>query len=107
MSTIRYTHLRNTRPVLNYADHTFTLVPTTKGGVTVAWTYDDTNRRLTYNASICSMKDNFCRRIGRAIASGRLVSDRDTKVVPYKDISGEDRSPSYKEVNQYLASVVI
>lgn len=99
-NTIRYTHLRKKKMVL---------VPTTeisvKGGATVAWEYDDEGKRIIYKASLCSERDNFCRKTGRMIAAGRL-SKGDSCAISYEEITGTDKSPSYKEVNNYLAGVL-
>jgi hypothetical protein len=112
MSTIRYTHLRNTTPHFRPVKDCFTpsgsqlfsrsLTFNTKGGATVAWLYDDEKKQVVYNVSGCSMKDNFCRRIGRAIASGRLLTGKDTKVVDYKNVTDKGQAPSYKEINEYF-----
>lgn len=46
--------------------------PTNSGGVTIA--YKDEGSKLRVAFSRCNWKDNFCRRIGRNIATGRLRS---------------------------------
>lgn len=46
------------------------LVPSNKGGATVA--YEEIDGNLHFAVAVCSDRDNFCRRIGRAVASGRL-----------------------------------
>lgn len=56
---LRYIHLRN-----RYDGY---LMPT--GGMTIA--YDVDGDRVFYAVAQCSVKDNFSRRIGRRVASGR------------------------------------
>ena len=41
-----------------------------KGGATVA--YDVVDGVVQFAVAICSTRDNFCRRIGRAVSEGRL-----------------------------------
>lgn len=42
----------------------------TKGGTTIAYDFSDTE--IKYGVAECSRRDNYCRKIGRAIAGGRL-----------------------------------
>lgn len=62
----RYTHYRLLRP--QGALHE-------KGGLTLAYmSYTvDCRRCLLTTAAVCSRGDNFCRAIGRRVASGRLT----------------------------------
>lgn len=46
--------------------------PTNTGGITIA--YQDEGEKLRVAFSRCHWNDNFCRRIGRNIATGRLAS---------------------------------
>lgn len=44
----------------------------TKGGITYAIEVDDNDIVLNVAAAVCHPKDNFCKAIGRTIATGRL-----------------------------------
>ena len=46
-----------------------------RGGFTVAWFLYE-NGTIEWNDALCNPKDNFSRKIGRSIASGRLVSNK-------------------------------
>lgn len=65
---IKYIHLRRYDPEGN-------LLP--KGGATIAYIIDYDNsadcRKLDYKIARCNYKDVFSRKIGRAIASGRML----------------------------------
>lgn len=43
-----------------------------KGGLTVAYTFNETESVITYDYADCSTKDHYNRKIGAAIAAGRL-----------------------------------
>ena len=45
-----------------------------KGGVTHVQLLDDDGELLREAISVCSIKDNFCRKLGRKIALGRVNS---------------------------------
>lgn len=47
------------------------ILPT--GGLTVAEVRDE-NGRIVYATAHCSNKDQFCKRLGRAIATGRALA---------------------------------
>jgi hypothetical protein len=61
MSEIHYVHLRQKQEDGSLDVH---------GGATIAYIADDTT--ITCSLARCNVKDNFCRRVGRAIATGRL-----------------------------------
>ena len=44
------------------------------GGVTHVQLFDDSGELLREAISVCSIKDNFCRKLGRKIALGRVNS---------------------------------
>jgi hypothetical protein len=46
-----------------------------RGGFTVAYFVYE-NGTIEWNYALCNPSDNFSRKIGRSIASGRLVSNR-------------------------------
>lgn len=100
---IRFTHIR---AVIDPA-----LGPLAKGGATVAWKYDDENKRIVYSTALCSAKDNFCRRTGRAVSAGRLKRSLldffATNFVPYASLTTRDNGPSFKEVANYFFDTVI
>lgn len=60
-----------------------------RGGMTFAWEVKDDG--LSVGVSICSLNDNFCRRIGRSVADGRVNwhwKNEDFKKIPTnKDIA--------------------
>lgn len=55
-----------------------------KGGKTICY-HEDEEGNIWYAIAKCSSKDNFCRRIGREVSSGRL------RVLDMKQISKEER----------------
>lgn len=58
MDDVRYVYVRNiTRPV------------------TIAYMFDDKDEQIVYNFAECSKKDQFIKSVGRAVATGRLLSD--------------------------------
>lgn len=52
------------------------------GGFTVAYRFNDAYGHYEYAMSRCSPEDNFCRKIGRVKAEGRLRSPRYLKHAP-------------------------
>ena len=65
--------------------------------VTVAYLFDDEKARIAYNHAVCGDKDAFSRKVGRAVASGRLeknVPARGNKFIPYAQV-GVDGMPKY------------
>lgn len=44
-----------------------------KGGTTIAYDFDPVTRIALYSVAHCSKKDNYCKRIGRDVATGRLI----------------------------------
>lgn len=53
----------------------FNVPLSTKGGKTLCYREDDQGN-IIYAIAKCSMKDNFCRRIGREVSLGRFNSGK-------------------------------
>lgn len=71
--SLRYIHLR----VHDLSNHNAT--PDVKGGATIAYeirTAPPLIPVVVYYIAKCNMKDNFCKKIGRQIAGGRLMSGK-------------------------------
>ncbi len=68
-----------------------TSVVSGKGGMTVAYR-EVMPGLMEYTWAACNIKDNFCRKIGRDISSGRLLHDKGVEVF----------HGSYKEFLAYL-----
>lgn len=75
MTNIQFLHIRP-----RHLDGTFM----TKGGTTYAFTQNDDGSFSVAEAR-CHWNDNFCRRIGRAISSGRLKAGKGVMHVPAHD----------------------
>lgn len=60
---IKFIHLRYINPFNDNVE--------TKGGFTVAYV-EHANDTVTYAIAKCSKKDNYCKRIGRDVATGRM-----------------------------------
>ncbi len=61
---VKYIHLRVHKDA-------FSTYPEAKGGITFA--YDITGNTINFTASKCNAKDHYNKKIGRAIAGGRLA----------------------------------
>lgn len=72
MSNTKFAHVR---PLVENGKHypggEKVKVKPTKGGLTIAFQRNG-DLEVTYNIAKCNDKDNFCRRIGRQVAAGRL-----------------------------------
>lgn len=64
---VKYIHLRV------YKDEHST-VPEAKGGITFA--YDITGDTINFTTSTCNARDHYNKKIGRAIAGGRLACNK-------------------------------
>ena len=53
-----------------------------KGGITVAYDFDPYTRIARFAVAHCSKRDNYCKRIGRDVAQGRLLFGNQQAVVP-------------------------
>ena len=79
----------------------FVYVESNNRRTTVAYTYDDPNKAIRVAKAECSKRDRFVKKIGREIASGRLLHHGGT-VVSYDAIGGS----SYKQVAEYIRNNV-
>jgi hypothetical protein len=64
----------------------------TKGGTTVAFKEHKTEEglRLEYATAHCSIRDNYCRKTGRAIAEGRLNAGKSQNIFVSDEYSPYD-----------------
>jgi hypothetical protein len=50
-----------------------------RGGLTIGYTFhylhEEDRCEVTFAIALCNYKDNFCRKIGRAIVEGRMEND--------------------------------
>lgn len=69
-SKVKFIHLRYHFKDLRSRNNPYGIY--NKGGVTIAYQIFDFNRKIFFAIALCSMKDNFNRKIGRAVASGYL-----------------------------------
>lgn len=91
-SDIRYVYQYNTK---------------SKKPTTIAYTFDDKNQVVVFNAAKCSKKDVFSRVEGRLTAAGRLRLNRakhPNGTVPYADVSSEGR-PRYRLIAEHLLTL--
>lgn len=93
MNEIRFLHIRN---------HTKegTLCP--NGGATVAISKAD-SKHYVFNVAHCSDKDVFCKKLGRAVASGRLQKHRTELPYADKNIVVENLRSICKQFNTAIA----
>ncbi len=73
--------------------------------VTVAYTFDDSNQALVFNSAKCSPRDNFTRDRGRAVASGRLLTQSQAhpnSVISYDLLRNTEGKVSYKAIAAFL-----
>ena len=88
---VRYVHLR-----VHTFDKTDVLPkPDVRGGCTIA--YQITNMGegeaipvVKYHIAKCNMKDNFCRKLGRHIAAGRLAAGKFLAIPINKDTKNKE-----------------
>lgn len=67
--------------------------PYNTGGITIAYRDEKDHYRVAY--SRCHWNDNFCKRIGRNIATGRLASGDYYNVPASKDVSAFENITSF------------
>lgn len=72
-----------------------------KGGATIAYRPTPDNEGVEFGIAICSDRDNYCKRIGRDISLGRLLSG-DREILP---ITGP-RTVVRQELINYFYEVV-
>lgn len=77
-----------------------------KGGNSVAYAFDDEQRRLFYSTARCSKKDNYCKRTGRELSAFRLQKGPigRTAIVPYADLP--NGKPTYKNISAYFYNLL-
>lgn len=92
-SPVHYIHLR---------DRDENGRPLTRGGVTIA--YINLHDVITLAVAVCSQKDNFCRRLGRNIARGRVHSGLHRWTFAMEE--GATRGEVTKEVIGFVKSKV-
>jgi hypothetical protein len=71
-SKVKFIHLRYHFDDLVSPDNPLGIY--NKGGVTIAYQYVNHNEKIIFAMALCCMKDNFNRKIGRAVSSGYLKS---------------------------------
>lgn len=64
-----------------------------RGGVTIAYSVDEEAKVVYYALARCNPSDNFCRRIGRVKAAGRLLSPKWVKEFKFNE---------WKEVHEHF-----
>jgi hypothetical protein len=102
-----YTHLRAYEDV-NVGMYVDTVL-SNKGGATVAWRYDDKNKRIIGAIARCSRKDNFSRKFGRILAKARLddeMQEENYLSIPYSLITASQRGPKFREVADFFFNTV-
>lgn len=62
-----------------------------KGGLTIAYKVHD-NGDVEVGEAYCNPLDNFCRRIGRAISSGRIAAGKGRIIGNYEEESNDNES---------------
>lgn len=87
---MNYIHLRARNP---------NNTPITKGGTTIAWRINS-DGSLEIAVAHCHFKDNFCRRIGRAIAEGRM------RVGKSHIIAKQDEFPDFRTMREFIVNMV-
>lgn len=78
-----------------------------KGGNTVAYAFDDKEKRLMYATARCSKKDNYCKRAGRELTAKRLIPSSTrpfTNIVAYANLP--NGKPTYKNISAYFYNLL-
>ena len=73
---VKFRHIRNYMTDYRTGEN----VISNLGGATIAYKEIGENK-IRFAVALCSEKDNFSKKIGRTIASGRLKSDNQSQVV--------------------------
>jgi hypothetical protein len=97
-NSIRFLHIRNLHNENNGDDSYISC----KGGTTVAYEVDDDTIRFA--VAKCSIRDNYCRKTGRAIATGRLNTGKDQTIVHMTGTPIEAILRNIENVNQNAGS---
>lgn len=71
---------------------------TTKGGKTICYLEDDEGN-IWYSVAQCSDRDNFCRRIGRTISSGRFEVGQRRVIYKEQRMKAEQKGEMLSPVN--------
>ncbi len=82
----------------------FVYVRQNKRPVTIAYRFNDERGVVEYNYALCGKRDNFSKKIGRAVATGRLNTDSvksPNSAVSY-DMVSEDGKPRYNLIAAHL-----
>lgn len=70
--------------------------PATKGGGTICYALMD--EHVVFSVAVCSVKDNFCRKIGRQVSEGRFNVGQ-IETIPYnKEKDGKLRGHLYHHI---------
>lgn len=85
------------------------------GPITIAYRFNDEKGVVEFNTATCGKKDNFSRKVGRAVASGRLSANKSShpnRSVPYGKVSGTDErtntiGPKYNIIAGVLTDMVL
>jgi hypothetical protein len=100
-SPVSYIHIRDHK---DGKDGKKTVV--SNGGATIGYVHDGTH--VVYTIAKCKYPDVFCRRVGRAITRGRLMSGKDVKVLEVSEntfrgkIRAELLNIYYSTVEQHI-----
>ena len=68
---VKYTHIRT----LNNHDWS----PSSRGGLTIAYLFDEAANVIHYAVAKVHTKDHFCKETGRKLAADRLLNNREVK----------------------------
>lgn len=82
-----------------------------KNPITVAYLFDDTNKRIIYNTAQCSNRDVFTKAMGRQVSEGRALAHsrkHPNKYIPYEMVSeeGTPANPRYALIAAEIISRV-
>ena len=73
-------------------------------GTTVGYRFNDAEQVIEYATSrVHKTKDQFNRRIGRAVTTGRLDSGRQVGTIPYTTFP--DAKPTYRNIAEFFYGV--
>ena len=68
-----------------------------KGGTTIAYSFNPESRQAAYAVAHCSSKDNYCKKIGRDVATGRLLNNK----------GGQVTVPEGESVANFIANLAV
>jgi hypothetical protein len=87
---------------MKYIHYRFGHPPKPRGGLTIAYNVD--GHVAVYSVARCSPKDNFNKRVGRAIATGRYDKSIATGEVRSVTLHGEPKTWPQQIINHYADS---